>query len=183
MVVPTRYAKSLIDLAIEKNKLEEVRNDMLVIKNVCSLNHDFVLLLDSPVIKTDKKIAVFKSVFEGKISALTLSFLNLIASKRREGYVNDITKAFDEQYKQIKNITTVKVETAIALDEKSRKSIMDIVKKNVTGEIELIEKVNASLIGGFVLTINDKQADQSVSRMLNNLRKNFTGNDYVPTMN
>lgn len=183
MVVASRYAKSLIDLAIEKKQLEEVRNDMKTIKDICDMNREFVLLLGSPVIKTDKKIAVFKSIFEGKISATTLLFLNLVATKRRESYIHDIAKSFDEQYKVIKNITTVKVETAIALDEKSRKSIMDVVKKTVTGEIELTEKVVPSLIGGFVLTINDKQADQSVARMLNNLRKSFTGNTFVPTMN
>jgi len=183
MVVPNRYAKSLIDLALEKKQLEEVRNDMKTIKDICNTNRDFVMLLESPVIKTDKKISVFKSIFEGKVSATTLLFLNLIATKRREAYVHDIAKAFDEQYKVIKNITSVKVETAIALDEKTRKNIMDVVKKNVPGEIELIEKVVPALIGGFVLTINDKQADQSVIRMLHNLKKDFKGNAYVPSMN
>jgi F-type H+-transporting ATPase subunit delta len=183
MVVASRYAKSLIDLAIETKQLEEVRKDMQLIKEVCNSLHEFVLLLESPVVKTDKKMAIFKTVFGGKISVTTQAFLNLIATKRREGYIDDIANAFDDQYKLFMNITTVTVETAVALDAKSRKSILDIVKQTVTGEIELIEKVNAELIGGFVLTINDRQVDQSVKRKLNDLRKDFSVNQYIPTLN
>lgn len=183
MIVASRYAKSLIDLAVETKQLEEVRKDMLLIKSVCNTNHDFVLLLESPVVKTDKKMAIFKTIFEGKISNTTQAFLNIIAAKRREGYIDDIAKAFDDQYKLHKNITTVTVETAVALDAKLKQEILTLVKKSVTGEIDLVEKVVPSLIGGFILTINDKQVDQSVKRKLNDLRKNFSDNDYVPNLN
>ena len=183
MIVASRYAKSLIDLAVETKQLEEVRKDMQLIKAVCDSNRDFVLLLESPVVKTDKKLAIFKSLFEGKVSKTTSAFLNLIASKRREGYIDDIAREFDEQYKQHKNITTAEVKTAVPLDSKLKKQIMELVKNSVSGEIELIEKVDPSLIGGFVLTINDKQVDQSVKRKLNDLRKTFTGNSYLPNIN
>jgi F-type H+-transporting ATPase subunit delta len=183
MVVASRYAKSLMDLAIETKQLEAVRNDMLLINNVCSHNHEFVKLLESPVVKTDKKLAIFKGIFEGKISTVSSSFLNLIAAKRRESYLCDIAKSFDEQYKLFKNITTVKVESAIALDAELKKQILGLVKKTVTGEIELIEKTDPTLIGGFVLTINDNQLDQSVKRKLNDLRKSFSGDNSLPNLN
>jgi F-type H+-transporting ATPase subunit delta len=175
MIVASRYAKSLLGLAIESKTLEEVRKDMLLIKDVCTNNRDFVLLLESPVIKTDKKLAVFSALFDGKVSKMTSTFLTLIANKRREGYIDDIAMAFDDQYKIYKNITTVKVQSAVALDAKLRTQVIDIVKQTVSGEIELIEEVDAALIGGFVLTINDKQVDQSVKRKLNDLKKTFSG--------
>ncbi|MCE3228392.1 MAG: synthase subunit delta [Bacteroidetes bacterium] len=183
MIVASRYAKSLIDLAKETKQLEEVRKDMQLIKDVCRSSRDFVSLLESPVIKTDKKLAVFQGLFSGKVSKTTESFLKLMATKRREGYLGDIAKSFDEQYKLLKNITTAQVTTATALDAATKNKMLDLVKKTVTGEIELVEKIDASLIGGFVLTINDKQVDQSVKRKLNDLRKDFTGNAYIPNLN
>jgi len=183
MMVASRYAKSLIDLAIENKQLEVIRTDMLLVFNVCSHNHDFIKLLESPVVKTDKKQAIFKEIFGSKISKVTSSFLNLIAAKRRERYLCDIAGSFDEQYKLFKNITTVKVESAVALDAESKDKILGLVKKSVTGEIELIEKTDPSLIGGFVLTINDSQLDQSVKRKLNDLRKSFSGNSSLPNLN
>ncbi|MCW3075819.1 MAG: synthase delta subunit [Bacteroidetes bacterium] len=179
MIVASRYAKSLLDLAVETKQLEEVIKDMRLVKEVCSQNSDFETMLQSPIVKTDKKQAIFKAVFGGKISKTTLAFLNLIAVKRREGYLPAIAKSFDEHYKLYKNITTVKVTSAITLDEKLKNQVMELVKKTVNGDIELIEKVDASLIGGFVLTIDDKQVDQSVKRKLNDLRKTLSSEIYL----
>lgn len=183
MIVASRYAKSLIDLAVETKQLEEVASDMRLIKEVCKDNRDFVVLLESPVVKTDKKMAIFKSVFGGKISVTTSTFLDLIALKRREGYIDDIAYSFDEQYKAFKNITTAVISTAVPLDAATKSKIIDIVKKKATGEVELIEKIDKSLIGGFILTVNDKQVDSSIKRKLNDLRKGFSTNLYVPDLN
>lgn len=183
MIVASRYAKSLIDLAVETKQLEEVRADMKLIKSVCETNREFVVLLESPVVKTDKKMNIFNEVFKGKISATTLAFLNMIAVKRREGYIDNIAYAFDEQYKVYKNITTAEVHAPTPLDAESKKQILAVVAKTATGEIELVEKIDTSLIGGFVLTVNGKRIDTSVKRKLNDLRKNFSGNPYLPDLN
>src|SRR4051812_29722472 len=112
MIVGSRYAKSLIDLAVENKQLEETRKDMQTVKQVCDQNHEFVVLLNSPIVKTDKKLEILNSVFGGKISKLSFSFLNLLAAKRRESYIPEIATAFDEQFKTKKNITTAVITTA-----------------------------------------------------------------------
>lgn len=183
MIVASRYAKSLIDLAIATKQLEEVHKDMLLINQVCTNNHDFVLMLESPIIKTDKKMAIFKKVFDGKISNTTLAFLNIIATKRREGYIDDIARSFDDQFKAYKGITKAIITTAVPLDSSTRKKVMEMIKEKAKGEVELTEKIDKSLIGGFVLTVNDQQVDTSIKRKLNDLRKNFSGNAYVPDLN
>ncbi len=57
-VVATRYAKSLFDLANEKNLLEPVSADMKMINATCKANHELVVVLKSPIIKTDKKQSI-----------------------------------------------------------------------------------------------------------------------------
>ncbi|MDO9000317.1 ATP synthase F1 subunit delta [Sediminibacterium sp.] len=184
MIVASRYAKSLIDLSIESKQLEETRNDMKLVKQVCDENHDFVVLLNSPVVKTDKKVEILNSVFSGKISKLSLTFLNLLSKKRRESYIPEIAIAYDEQYKIKKHITTAVIKTATVLDTKLKSRVLEIVKQNTgEGEIELIENIDPSIIGGFVLSISDKQLDQSVKRKLNDLRKNLLSNKYIPSNN
>jgi F-type H+-transporting ATPase subunit delta len=174
MIVATRYAKSLIDLSIEKQQLDETRSDMKLIKQVCETNHDFVLLLNSPTIKPDKKQEIFNSVFSGKITALSLSFINLLSKKRREFYIPSIAKQFDEQYKVKNNIITAIVTSSTELDSDSKKRILDIIKESGTNtNVELIEKINSSIVGGFILSIGDKQIDHSVKRKLSDLKKNL----------
>lgn len=179
MVVASRYAKSLIGLAVEKGQLEAIHNDMKMIKGMCDTNPDFVNLLESPIVKTDKKKAIFADLFKGKVNEITFGFLNILADKRREGYVDDIAKSFDTQYKEYKNILSAVIVSAKGIDAATRGKVMDLVKSTTTGEVELIEKTDANILGGFVLTIGDKQIDQSVARKLTELRKNFTENPFV----
>jgi F-type H+-transporting ATPase subunit delta len=184
MIVATRYAKSLIDLSVENKQLDETRNDMKLVKQICAENHDFVVLLNSPIVKTDKKQDILNAVFSGKISKLSLSFLNLLTKKRRESYIPEIAVAYDEQFKTQKNITTAVITTATGLDAKLKTRVLEIVKQSAgNGEVELVEKVDASILGGFVLSISDKQLDQSVKRKLNDLRKNLLSNKYIPSNN
>jgi F-type H+-transporting ATPase subunit delta len=184
MIVASRYAKSLIDLSVENKQLEETRNDMKLVKQVCDENHDFVVLLNSPIVKTDKKLEVLNAIFSGKISNLSLSFLNLLSKKRRESYIPEIAIAYDEQFKNKKNITTAVITTANGLDSNLKSRVLEIVKQSAgAGEVELVEKVDAEILGGFVLSISDKQLDQSVKRKLNDLRKNLLSNKYIPSNN
>jgi F-type H+-transporting ATPase subunit delta len=184
MIVASRYAKSLIDLSVENKQLEETRNDMKLVKQVCDENHDFVVLLNSPVVKTDKKLEILNEVFGGKISKLSLSFLGLLSKKRRESYIPEIAVAYDEQFKSKKHITTAVITTANGLDANLKTRVLELVKQSAgAGEVELIEKVDAEILGGFVLSITDKQLDQSVKRKLNDLRKNLLSNKFVPSNN
>lgn len=176
MIVASRYAKSLLQLAVEKGQLEKVYADMLFVQSTCDKHHDFVRFLNSPIINTDKKLAVLKEVFAGHISEMTVGFFVILANKRREMYMGDIAKSFIEQYKEHKNILTAVITSAAGIDTTVKTKVLELVKQTTKGEVELVEKVDKDLIGGFVLRIGDRQVDASVSRKLNDLRKAFTEN-------
>jgi F-type H+-transporting ATPase subunit delta len=174
MIVASRYAKSLLDLANEKGQLEAVYADMVQIKNLCAASKEFILFLNSPIIKEDKKVNTLKSVFEGKLNAITSGFLSIVASKRRESIIPEMANSFIEQYRTQKNILTAVVTSASGLDAATKQKALELVKTQLNGEVELVEKTNPDLIGGFILTIGDKQIDRSVSRQLSNLKKELT---------
>lgn len=171
MIVANRYAKSLMELALESNQLSAVRADMKSVEQVCRENREFVLFLESPVIKTDKKLDVMNAIFKGNISDITLSFLNLITKKHREPIIKEIAEAFDEQYKQNQNIFTAVITSANGLDAVTKQKVLELIKNQLKGEVELIEKIDASTIGGFVLKIGDTQINNTVSHQLSNLKK------------
>ena len=174
MIVASRYAKSLLDLAVEKGQLDAVYADMLQVKAVSDASKDFILFLNSPIIKSDKKIAAIKAVFEGKLNPMSLGFLTIVASKRRESVIPEMAQSFIEQYRTHKNILTAVVTSANGLDAATKQKALELVKTQLNGEIELVEKTDANLIGGFILKIGDKQLDKSVARQLSNLKKELT---------
>jgi len=156
MIVATRYAKSLLDLAVEKSQLEAVYADMLQVKSICDSSKEFVNFLNSPIIKADKKIATMKAVFEGKLSAITSGFLTIVASKRRESVIPAMATSFIEQYRSHKNIFTAVVTSANGLDAATKQKALELVKSQLSGEVELVEKVDANIIGGFILKIGQR---------------------------
>lgn len=171
--VASRYAKALINNALEKGKLEQVHTDMKIVLVACKKLKDFSLLLKSPLIKTDKKIKIFKEIFKEQISDVTQEFIILVTKNRREPMLEEIAAEFLEQYKVKKNIVSATVTSAIKLPSEMVDKIKGILTKSFHAEIELVENVDQRLIGGFVLRIGNKEADLSVLRQLNQLRKNF----------
>jgi F-type H+-transporting ATPase subunit delta len=174
MIVASRYAKSLLDLSVEKGQLEAVYSDIIQVKEVCEHSRDFILFLNSPIINSDKKIAVIKTVFDGKFNPITEGFLAIVASKRRESFIPEMASSFIEQYRSHKNILTAVVTSANGLDAATKQKALDLVKSQLNGEVELVEKIDANIIGGFILKIGDKQLDKSVARQLSNLKKELT---------
>jgi F-type H+-transporting ATPase subunit delta len=176
----SRYAKALLDLAIEKDQLEPVYGDMQVLQQICKGNRDFVNLLRSPVIKAGIKRKIIQAVTNGKISAITTAFNALLANKGRESNLPEIITSFINQYKRHKNIQTVKLTTVVPISAGLREAIISQVKK--AGDfhtIELEEKIDESLVGGFVLRIGDKLVDASISHDLYTIARQFENNDFM----
>jgi F-type H+-transporting ATPase subunit delta len=171
MIVADRYARSLLQLASEKNQLDSVRADMKTIARICHESVDFTLFLSNPLIHSDKKIQVLNTIFGDKVSGLTLSFIELLTRHRRENHIAEIANSFDEQYKRNKNILTAVITSAQGLDDAMKKKVTEMIRSQMNTEVELKERIDPSAIGGFILRIGDKQVDKSVVRQLNNLKK------------
>ena len=88
-----RYAKSILDLAVEKGQLETVYKDMVFLRAICRSSRDLVNFLNSPIIKTDKKRKILEAITAGRISPLTTAFNALLMSKEREAYLPEIAAA------------------------------------------------------------------------------------------
>ena len=175
-----RYAKSLIDLAIEKGELEKIFADMQWLQQVCEQSRDFVSLLKSPIIKADKKQKIVDAVTAGKINKITALFTRLLIAKGRESFLPEIITAFINQYKRHKNIYIVKLTTAVPLNEDLKNAIISQVKKTSNMKnIELETSVNKDLIGGFVLQAGDKLIDASIAYDLKQIARQFENNDFV----
>lgn len=171
----SRYAKSLIDLSTEQNALEEMRNDMVLIEQVIDQNTVLEAILQNPVIPLDKKYSILEEIFGKSVHAVTKSYLKLIVSKGRSAILFDTTKAFIRQYNSIKGIVTAEVSSAAELTEANRAEIIAVVKKEIgANEVIIKEKVNADLIGGFILKVGDRQFDASIAGSLNKLKKELT---------
>ena len=175
-----RYAKSLVDLAVERNELETVYRDMQFLQAVNKSSSEFVSIMRSPVIAPDKKISIFNAVTKGKISELSTLFYQLLIRKGREANLSEIVNAAIDQYKQIKQIYTIKLTTAGPVSEALKQEIIKKVQDQTPMKnIELTTEVKEDLIGGFVLQMGDSLVDASIAYDLQAIRKQFLNNDFI----
>jgi F-type H+-transporting ATPase subunit delta len=172
-----RYAKSLLDFAIEKNSLEPVYNDVKLIDETIHSNSELKAMMKSPVITNDKKVAVLSALFKDKINNITWSYIELVVKKNREAFLIDFGKCFDELYNQLKNISRVKITTATQLSESVQAQIKNSIPTKNTLEIENV--IDAEILGGFKLQFENNMYDASMSKKLKDLKAQFLDESYV----
>jgi F-type H+-transporting ATPase subunit delta len=176
----SRYAKSLIDLAVEQNALEQTLQDIRLVDATIRASRELAAMLRSPVIKADKKEAVIDAVFGAKFGPLTRAFVKLLTDKGREASLAEIATSFMAQYRVMKNISSVKLITATPVSDPVKEGIRQKVAAAMPGQtVEMTTEVKPDLIGGFVLEMGDKLVDASIRRDLGDIRKQFTQNLYV----
>ncbi len=169
-IVAYRYAKALIDLAKEQNVLKEVNTDMALFEQVCKENDHFTAVMASPIVRHDKKKAILKNLFKDKVNHVSFSIFDILTAKNREKLILPITKEFQKLYDLQFGVQQIKVSSAEKLTDAQRNELIQIVATNSKKQIVLEEKIDADLIGGYVLTIGDTQIDTSIKKKLNNLK-------------
>jgi F-type H+-transporting ATPase subunit delta len=173
ITVATRYAKSLIDLAVENKSLEETRKDMELFSQTLRANFQLQAVLSNPIIAHSKKIKILEAIFASKVSKVTDAFFKIMINKSRAQILYPTAKEFINQYNVIKHIVRAYVTSATPLSEANKKQVITELEASTGGTIELHTKVDPNLIGGFVLTVGDLQVDTSISASLNKLKHDF----------
>lgn len=172
--VAFRYAKSLLDLAEERGITEEIHRDMLFFKNTVDQSRPLALMLKNPIVRSSKKDAVLKLIFGGKINPMSSAFIDIVARKNRESLIEDIAAEYIRLYDEMRGIEHATVITTTPLTDELRIKFKAMVAKTTGRElVELTEKINPQLIGGYILQLGDRQVDASVKSQLSELKLAF----------
>ncbi|SFD69356.1 ATP synthase F1 subunit delta [Spirosoma endophyticum] len=172
--VAARYAKSLLDLAQEKGLTETMYKDMVFFKNTVDQSRPLLLMLKNPIVRAEKKNAVIKAIFSSRFNPMTMAFFQIIANKNREGIMDSVAAEFINQYNSLRSIERATIVTTMPLTDDLRKKFTAIVLQKTGGKtVELEEKIDSRLIGGYVLRLGDQQIDGSIRNQLNELRLKF----------
>ena len=175
--IAVRYAKSIIDLGIERNELDQLVQDVRTVQQ-CLQSRDLYLMIKSPVINTGRKRLIFKKLFDDLLGITFNRFFDIMLRKGREDVLPEILSSFEEQYKAYKRISTVVLKTAIPLDDLRVNQIKDrlLASEKTKLNIDLQVVVDQDLIGGFKLQFEGKEYDASLAYKLGQMRKQFSSN-------
>jgi len=174
-----RYAKATLNLAKEKNLAEEVNKDMILIRDVIEENNDLEIMLKSPVIKYAMKKSVLIEVFKNKINGITKGLIDVMIENKRLNLLPLVAKEYIVIYDFMKGVEVAQVTTAVPLTKDLEKTILKRIHESVDTKVSLVNIVDPSIIGGFVLRVGDKEYDSSVAYRLEDLLSQFEDNQYV----
>ena len=175
-----RYAKAVLDLAIDLKKADEVNENMQFISSTIDDTKDLQIMLGSPVIKAEQKKDVLKAIFGEGINTISLGLINQLVDNKRLAILDDVAKQYTIIYDHFKGTQIAKVTTAIPLTDDLKEKVLIKVKGIIGKKVTLENIVDPSIIGGFILRVGDKQYDASILGKINNLRREFDDNLYVP---
>jgi len=174
--ISTRYANAIMELAKEKNLLEQVSEDMINLEKSLADSKDLKVVLKSPIINKDKKAAILNEIFSGKVESLTLQFIQFVNEKNRENILLDIVRRFIAIRDVTLNRAKAEIVSSVELSDDQKIKILEQLKLFSQKEILPSYKLDESLIGGFKVKINDTVIDSSVKQKLVKLRKNLVSN-------
>lgn len=172
--ISVRYSRALFESAIDKKLLDKVYIDMIFISELCALP-EIKEFLSSPIIVPSKKTAVLHKVVGDNLQKITLSLIDLVVQNGRESFLPAIARVFMHQTKEYNGITESVLTTAIKVDEKIKKQVIELVSGIFKTKVDLKEVVDKEIIGGFILKIEDNFIDASVKNKLRKIEKELKG--------
>jgi len=173
LTVASRYAKSFIDLAQEQKKVEVIKGDMDLFYHTLKANPELKAVLANPIVSHSKKIKILDEVFSKKVNELSIAFFKLMINKSRGEVLYATAQEYVNMYDVKNNIIKANVVTATPLSAANKQKLVADIEKATGGSVKLEAKVDPSLIGGFVLTVGDRQVDTSIANDLKKIRKEF----------
>ena len=171
-LISKTYGDALFELAVEKNKVDVLLEEIEQLQGILSENDEFSRLMNHPKIIKEEKIQVAKNVFEGRISDELLGFITIIISKDRYKDIDAILDYFIAEVKRYKGIGVATVTTAVPLKEEQCSKIeQKLLDTTQYTKMEMHYNLDESLIGGMVVRIGDRVVDSSIKTKLNELQK------------
>ena len=173
-----RYAKALFDFAEEQGMVEEISSDMKLVDDTFDNNPELRSTFGSPIVRTDKKAAILKAIFESRVHEITFRYLMLILKKGRELQLDTICSEYVKVYKAYKNIVTLDVYSAQPMEQTAIDKLKAKVAGKTKAEIEVVEHIKPDLIGGRVIRYGDCLLDASIQNSISKLKKQLTDKSY-----
>ena len=164
------YARSLFEVAEERDELDEVRDQLNEFADAVNDNRDLRVFLFSPQFSTEEKKDGLKRAVEDASETFT-NFLEALLERSRMPVIFRIRRRYEEMWREKNKLLSVEVTSAIELDEDTVSGIGERIGEQTGREVELSSHVDPDIIGGLVLKVGNYIMDASIRTRLDQLRK------------
>jgi F-type H+-transporting ATPase subunit delta len=164
------YARSLFEVAMDQDKLDDVRDQLGAFTDALSETRDLQVFFFSPYFSTAEKEDGLERVVSDA-DPVVLSFLKLLIEKHRMPVIFRIRAIFDALWEEENKLLPVSITSAVELDEAVVKQLVDRIAEQTDRKVEVTSEVDPDILGGIVVQVGNSVLDASVRNRLEQLRK------------
>jgi F-type H+-transporting ATPase subunit delta len=168
--IATVYARSLFEVATERDKLDDVRGQIGQFADALQDNHDLQVYFFSPYFSTEEKCDGLGNLLDGADEAVS-NFLELLVEKHRMPVIFRMRRRFDEMWAEENRQLDVTLTSAVELDPEVVERVGAEIERQTDRKVQLRSQVDGDLLGGLVLQVGNMVLDASIRNRLERLRK------------
>ena len=168
--IATVYARSLFEVATERDALDAVREQVGQFADALQENRDLQVFFFSPYFSTEEKKEGLGKVLEGE-DGIVRNFLELLIEKHRVPAVHRIRREYEALWQEENKLLPVEVTSAIELDPETVEQIGAKIGERTGRKVQLESRVDPDILGGIVVRVGDRILDASIANRLESLRK------------
>ena len=167
--IAQNYASALLSIAIDDNKVIDYQKEVKELRKIIHDNPDFLLLLDSRFLTVDERKEEVDKILIN-FSPDVVNFIKIIVSHNRVNYLEDILQAFNTLCNENQDIVEGLLYSAFPLDEKTLVKIKKKISQIENHEVDLITRIDPTLIGGVKVVINSHVYDGSIKNQIEKMQ-------------
>ena len=169
--ISVRYARALFQIAQEQGCEEAVYDGLTrFAHNYLLAISQFNEVLADPIVTREEKLKLVEMAVGEPMHDCLKQFIAFVADQKREDKMFLIAMKYMEMYRAKHHILNTQVTTATELPEATYEKIKAFVKQTFDAKAEMDVRIDPSLIGGFILDIENNRMDASVAGQLNALK-------------
>ncbi|TDN87384.1 ATP synthase F1 subcomplex delta subunit [Salegentibacter sp. 24] len=176
-----RYAKAILDLAIEKNSADTVFTEMQQISQTIAKSEDLADMVKSPVVNGVVKKASLKEIFKNA-GDITQGAFDVLIENGRINILGLVARNYILRYNSLNKSQEAVVTSVVPLTAELEEKVLAKVKELTGSGAKIKNVINKDIIGGFILRVGDLQYDASVARNLNRLKRELKNNSYISSI-
>jgi F-type H+-transporting ATPase subunit delta len=169
-VLAGRYAAALFQAAASKSEDQKIQIDLGTVREKLLSQEE---LIRHPRVSIADKKKLIHAALDGKVSATTLRFLELIIEKKRFDLFVMISAVYGRLAADKRGIAKAIVRSAKPLSADAQKTLAARLKKFSGKDVEIEVKEDPELIGGISVKIGDWVLDSSLRGQLRRMRESF----------
>jgi F-type H+-transporting ATPase subunit delta len=174
--VAQRYAAALYDLADEKGALDIVAADLNSLQAMIDASDDFRRFIKSPVInRTEQSKGIAALAEKAQLSPIARQFLGLVSANRRLFALDQMIRGYNAILADRRGHAAAEVTAAAPLSDSQAMALKDALSKTVGRNVQVVTKVDPSILGGLIVRVGSRMVDSSIKSKLQRLKLALKG--------